>query len=105
MRVSAVLRELWLTEIEHELDDLHDGDVLLPPDADAPGGLKVVPIHDDVDHEVESDGHPGDGGVADQLGVAEQRSCAVVVGVEKRCGCQQSDAHAGSGIAYSEASS
>ena len=53
------------TEVDDELDDLHDGDVLFPPDADAPGALEVVPVHDDVHHEVQGDGDPGYGGVAD----------------------------------------
>ena len=47
-----------LTEIEHELGDLHDGDVLLPPDADAARTLEVVPVHDDVHTEVEGNGDP-----------------------------------------------
>jgi hypothetical protein len=59
-----------LTEIDDELDDLHDGDVLLPPDADAASGLEVVPVHDDVDHKVERDRNPGNGGVSNELGVA-----------------------------------
>ena len=36
-----------------------------------------------MDGEVESDGDPGDGGVADELGVAEEGGGAVVVGVEE----------------------
>ncbi len=51
-------------EVDDELQDLELGDVLLPPDADAARGLEVVPVHDDVDEEVERDGHPGDGGDA-----------------------------------------
>ena len=31
------------TEVDHELNDLHDRDVFLPPDLDAASGLKVVP--------------------------------------------------------------
>lgn len=56
-------------EIDHELDDLETGDPLLPPNADAARGLEVVPVHDDVDHEVEGDWDPGDGGETDELGV------------------------------------
>ena len=59
-----------LTEVDDELDDLHDGDVLFPPDPDAPCGLEVVPVHDDVDHEIKSDRDPGDGSVANELSVA-----------------------------------
>jgi hypothetical protein len=56
---------------------------LFPPDADASRGLEVVPVHDDVDGEVEDDRDPGDGGMAKELGVAEESGCAVVVGVEE----------------------
>lgn len=76
-------RDGGLTKVKHELDNLHDGDVLLPPDTDTARGLEVVPVHDDMDHEVQRDRDPGDGGVTDQLGVAEQRRRSVVVGVEE----------------------
>lgn len=72
-------------EINDELDDLEAGDPLLPPDADAAGALEVVPVHDDVDGEVEGDGDPGDGGRANELGVAEESGGAMVVAVEEGC--------------------
>jgi len=62
---------------------LEHGDVLLPPDADAARGLEVVPVHDDVDGQVEGDGHPRDGGVAEQLSEAEEGGRAVMVGVQE----------------------
>ena len=70
-------------EVDNELDDLQHRDVFLPPDADAASRLKVVPVHDDVDHQVESDGHPRDGGVANELGIAEKSGGTMVVGVEE----------------------
>ena len=48
---------------------------------DAACGLEVVEVHDYVDEEVEGDGDPGDGGYADELGVAEEGGGAVVVGM------------------------
>ena len=45
--------------------------------------MEVVPVHDDVDGEVEGDGDPGDGGVAEELGEAEEGGGAVVVGMEE----------------------
>jgi hypothetical protein len=36
-----------------------------------------------MDHEIEDDRDPGNGGQADQLGVAEESSSAVVIGVEE----------------------
>ena len=46
------------TEIDHELYNLHNCDVLLPPDADASRALEVVPVHDDVNSQVEGDDGP-----------------------------------------------
>lgn len=71
------------SEINHELDDLEHGDVLLPPNSDSTSRLEVVPVHDNVNHQVEGDGHPGDGGVAEELGVAKEGGGTVVVGVEE----------------------
>ena len=45
--------------------------------------MEVVPVHDNVDGQVEGDGDPGDGGVAEELGVAEEGGGAVVVGVQE----------------------
>ena len=36
-----------------------------------------------MDGEIEGDGDPGDGGVAEELGIAEESGGAVVVGVEE----------------------
>lgn len=49
------------TEIDDKLDDLEAGDPLFPPDANAAGALEIVPVHDDVDSEVQSDDDPGHG--------------------------------------------
>ena len=70
------------TEIENELGDLANCDVLLPPDADAARALEVIPVHDNVNGQVQGDDRPGNRGVADKLGVAEHSGCAMVVGVE-----------------------
>ena len=72
-----------LTEIQDELDNLHDSDIFLPPDADAPGALEVVPVHDNVDHQIQHNHDPGDGGLADELSVAKKSRCAMMVGVEE----------------------
>jgi hypothetical protein len=52
------MADVGLTEVNNELDNLHDGDILLPPDTDASGALKVVPVHDDMDHQVQDDWYP-----------------------------------------------
>ena len=72
-----------LTKIDDELNDLHDGDVALPPNANSARGLEVVPVHDDVNHEVQGDRDPGDRGVANELGVAQQGCRTMMVGVKK----------------------
>lgn len=65
------------------MDDLEHCDVLLPPNSDAARGLEVVPVHDDVNHQVQRDWDPGHCGVAEELGVAEEGGRTVVVGVEE----------------------
>ena len=71
------------TEIDDELSDLKTGDPLLPPDADSTRALEVVPVHDNVHSQVQGDGNPRDRGRADELGVAEQGSRAMVVAVKE----------------------
>jgi len=73
----------FLTEINNKLNDLQNGDVLFPPDAHAASALEVVPVHDDVDHQIEGDGNPRDGGVADKLGITKKSRCSMVVCVEE----------------------
>lgn len=46
------------TEVNDELSNLKPGNPLLPPNLDTTSRLEVVPIHDDVDHEVKSDRNP-----------------------------------------------
>jgi hypothetical protein len=47
-----------LTESNHELDDLKTGDPFLPPDSDSPRALEIIPVHDNVNKEVEGDHGP-----------------------------------------------
>lgn len=54
------------TKVNYELKDLKSCDPLLPPDLDAARALVVVPTHDDMDHQVEIDGNPGNRRLADQ---------------------------------------
>nr|POE65624.1 transcription factor tau subunit sfc1 [Quercus suber] len=79
----SVGREVDEAEINDELDDLHHGDVLLPPNTDATCGLEVIPVHDDVHGQIQGDGNPRDGGQTKELGVAEEGRRTMVVGVEK----------------------
>ena len=65
------------------MDDLEHCDIFLPPDSDAASRLEVVPVHDNMYGKVEGDGYPGDGSVANKLGVAKEGGSAVVVGMKK----------------------
>jgi hypothetical protein len=40
-------------EVDDELDDLDSCDPFFPPDSDSTGGLEVVPVHDDVNGQIE----------------------------------------------------
>jgi hypothetical protein len=72
-----------LTEINDELDDLESCDPLLPPDADATCTLEVVPVHDNVNKQVDGDGHPLHGSATKELGVAKDSGSAMVVAVKE----------------------
>ena len=59
MGVDVYEEVCLLTKIDDKLGDLEPGDPLLPPNSDASSALKVVPVHDDVDEQIESDRYPG----------------------------------------------
>lgn len=59
-----------LTEVDDELTDLETGDPFFPPDSDTPSTLKVVPIHNYVDHQVQADRDPRNRREANELSVA-----------------------------------
>ena len=65
------------------MDDLQTGDPFLPPNPDASGALEVIPVHDDMDQQVEVNHDPRDCGGTNQLSVAEEGGRAVVVAVEE----------------------
>lgn len=71
------------TEIDDELSDLHAGDVLLPPGLDAAGSEEVIPVHDNVNGQVERNDNPRDRRPAKHLGEAEQSGSTMVVGVKE----------------------
>ena len=72
-----------LTKVNHKLDDLQCCDVLLPPDLDPASVLKVVPVHDNVNHQVQCNRYPRNWRVSDQLRVAEKCRCAMMVSMEE----------------------
>lgn len=71
------------TKIDDELDNLKNGNVLLPPDADTASTLEVVPVHHNMDGQVEGDRNPRNRCQSNQLSPAQQSGGAVVVGVEE----------------------
>ena len=50
VRVGCKVNE---AEVDDELDDLDSCDPFFPPDADSTGSLEVIPVHDDVDSQIE----------------------------------------------------
>ena len=46
------------TKINDELDDLKTSDPFLPPDTHAARALEVVPVHDNVDEQVQANDNP-----------------------------------------------
>lgn len=76
------------TKIKNKLGNLANRDVLLPPDANATCALEVVPVHNNVDGQVQGDDGPRNGGVTDELCVAKHSGRAMVVGVEEGWNCQ-----------------
>lgn len=72
-----------LTQINDELHNLQHSDVLLPPNTDTAGTLEVVPVHNDVDEQVDGDGNPLHGSQTNQLSVAEESGGTMVIGVEE----------------------
>jgi len=76
---TRVCPEVDREEINHELGDLHRGQVLLPPNPLATSGCVVVVIHEDVNPEIERDNDPRDAGPTVQLGKAQESSDSVVV--------------------------
>lgn len=71
------------TEVNDELDDLQTSNPFLPPTADTTGTLKVIPVHDHVDEQVQRDDDPGHSGATEELGVAQNSGSAMVVAVEE----------------------
>lgn len=71
------------TNVNDELQDLQHGDVLLPPNANTASALEVVPVHHNVNQQVDGDGNPLHSGQANELGVAQEGSGTMVVGVEE----------------------
>lgn len=46
------------TKVNYELGDLEAGDPLLPPNADTTSRLEVVPVHNNMHHQINRDGNP-----------------------------------------------
>lgn len=56
--VEGVCGGIDKDQVQDELNDLESGDPLLPPDSDASGSEEIVPVHDDVDTQVQQDWDP-----------------------------------------------
>ena len=76
-------KKVGLTKINDKLNNLKTSDPLLPPDADSARTLEVVPVHDNVNHEVEGDRYPRHRCQTNKLSVAKESSGSMVVAVEE----------------------
>ena len=70
------------------MNNLHDSNVLLPPDANATSTLEVVVVHDNVNGQVKSNWDPRNGSVSDKLSVAEKSGGTMMIGMEEGYDCQ-----------------
>jgi len=50
--------QLELTKVKNELDNLQSGDPLFPRDTDTTCALEVIPVHYNMDHEVQRNWYP-----------------------------------------------
>jgi len=71
------------TKIDHKLNDLENGDIFLPPDLNASRGLEIVPVHDHMHSQIESDRDPRNWGKPDQLCIAKQCRGTMVIRVKE----------------------
>lgn len=65
------------------MQNLQTSDPFLPPDADATSTLEVVPVHHNVDKQVDGNRNPLYSGQTNQLSVAKKGRGTVVVSVEE----------------------
>lgn len=70
-------------KVDDKLDDLHGGQVLLPPYLSSTSSCVVVVIHKDMNAQVERDYNPRHTGLPVELSVAQESSCRVVEDVQK----------------------
>ena len=85
-REVGVRCEVDEAEINDELKNLEHSDVLFPPNANAASSLKVVPVHNDMYSQIKCDRNPGHSSKTHELGVGEQSSCTVMIGMEESQG-------------------
>lgn len=52
------IRCLRHTEVDDELRNLQTSNPLLPPNTDTTGRLEVVPVHDNMHHQVKGNWNP-----------------------------------------------
>jgi len=70
-------------QVDDELNDLHGSEIFLPPDSSTSSSAEVVPVHENVDSQVQDDRNPRDRGGSDKLSVAKQCSHTVVEPVKE----------------------
>jgi len=71
------------SEVNDKLNNLKTGDPLLPPNLNTTSRLEIVPIHYNMDKQIQRDGNPRNGGASNELSVAEKSSGTMVVAVQE----------------------
>jgi len=59
--IRASRHRVNLHKVNDKLDNLKTSNPFFPPDANAPRALEIIPIHNNMYHEVERNGNPGNG--------------------------------------------
>jgi hypothetical protein len=65
------------------LGDLESGDPFLPPDANTTGALEIVPVHHNMNQEIQGDWDPRDRSISYQLSITQQGRSTMMVRVEE----------------------
>lgn len=72
-----------LTKINDKLNNLESGDPFFPPNANSTRALEIVPVHNNVNHEVESNWDPRHRSQSNKLSVTQESSGTVVIAMKE----------------------
>lgn len=70
-------------KVNDELGNLETSNPLFPGNANSTCTLEIVPVHDNVNEQIQSDRNPRYWSVSDKLGIAQESCCWVVVAMKE----------------------